>query len=67
MNLSYLLLSPEAYACAVCFSGQENSRIAYIGTTVFLSLLPLAIIYALFAYLRATAREASDHSGQPEA
>jgi len=36
-----------AAACSVCFSGAEESRAAFIGTTVFLSVLPLAMIGGL--------------------
>ena len=33
------------HACAVCFSGREDgARIAFIGTTVLLTLLPLVMI-----------------------
>ena len=34
-----------AFACAVCFSATEASRGAFIGTTIFMSLFPLAIIF----------------------
>ena len=40
-----LLLAPaSALACAVCFDPTEQNREAFIGTTVFLTLLPLALI-----------------------
>jgi hypothetical protein len=33
------------HACAVCFSGREDgARIAFIGTTALLTLLPLVMI-----------------------
>jgi hypothetical protein len=38
-------LSPcAAQACAVCFAGEEEGRIAYIAMTFFLTFLPLAMI-----------------------
>jgi hypothetical protein len=41
-----------AAACSVCFSGSEESRAAFIGTTVFLSVLPLAMIGGLVWWIR---------------
>jgi hypothetical protein len=32
-------------ACAVCFSGPEETRFAFLSTTVFLSFLPLSLIF----------------------
>jgi hypothetical protein len=38
-------LSPSAaQACAVCFAGEEEGRIAYIAMTFFLTFLPLTMI-----------------------
>lgn len=31
-------------ACAVCFSGEDANRIAYIATTGFLTFLPLTMV-----------------------
>ena len=31
-------------ACAVCFSGEEANRIAYIATTGFLTFFPLIMV-----------------------
>lgn len=48
------------YACAVCFSGREDeARIAFIGTTVLLTLLPLVMIggVAWWLWRRALALE----------
>jgi hypothetical protein len=33
-----------ASACAVCFAGEEESRVAYILMTAFLTFLPLIMI-----------------------
>lgn len=37
----------EATACSTCFSANEAGRLAYYGTTVGLSLLPLALVAGL--------------------
>lgn len=48
-----LLLLPEvAEACAVCFSGKEETRATYVGTTVFLSALPIGIVVVLGMMVR---------------
>jgi hypothetical protein len=62
-----LLASPAlASACAVCFSAKnEATRIAFLGTTVFLTALPLFLIGGVIFWLarrieqaeRATAEE----------
>jgi hypothetical protein len=50
-------LSGSAAACPVCFSAKnEQNRIAFIATTVFLSLLPLALIGGGVVWLRRRAR-----------
>ena len=38
--LALALAASTAQACPVCFSSKEDSRIAFIGTTVLLSALP---------------------------
>ncbi len=46
-------LVPEAlFACAACGFGEDESRSAYIATTVALSLLPLSLIGGFALYLR---------------
>ena len=48
-----LLFIPEvAEACAVCFSGKEETRATYVGTTVFLSALPIGIVVILGMMVR---------------
>lgn len=42
--LGWLFQPSEALACAVCFSGEEANRIAYIGTTAFLTFFPLIMV-----------------------
>ncbi len=50
---SAILFLPEvADACSVCFSGKEETRNTYVGTTVFLSALPIGIILGLGMMVR---------------
>jgi hypothetical protein len=42
--LLVVLLPSPALACAVCGAAVERSRMAFVGTTVLLSLLPLAMM-----------------------
>ena len=44
LGLGLVLLPGSASACAVCFSGEEEGRIAYIAMTAFLTFLPLMMI-----------------------
>ncbi len=40
-----VLIAPgAASACAVCFAGEEESRVAYIVMTAVLTFLPLVIL-----------------------
>lgn len=60
-----ILLAPEtAGACTVCFSGRDETRAAFLATTLLLSVLPLAMIGALVFWLRRRAlaldRQAGD-------
>ena len=50
--LPILLLPEVTEACAVCFSGKEETRATYVGTTVFLSALPIAIVVGLGMMVR---------------
>ena len=38
------LLPQSAFACSVCYSANEPNRLAFIETTAFLSLFPLAMV-----------------------
>jgi len=53
-----LVLAPElAEACPVCNSAKnEASRIAFLATTAFLSLLPLGLVAGVLLWLRHTIR-----------
>ncbi len=44
--LSLLALPEAAHACAVCGAAVDRSKSAFLGTTILLSLLPLAMIGA---------------------
>jgi hypothetical protein len=52
------LLAPAASdACPVCFSGSDRSRLAFFGTTILMSLLPLGLIGSGLWWLRRRAGE----------
>lgn len=52
------LLWPQAvWACAVCYDPNEKSRAAFVGTTIFLSLLPLGMVFGLVYWLVRRARQ----------
>jgi len=38
------LPAQRALACAVCFSGRDESRVAYLLTTIFMTSLPLVAL-----------------------
>ena len=53
-----LVLVPDvALACAVCFDPREENRLAFLGTTAFLTLLPLGMVAGAGVWLRRRARE----------
>lgn len=47
----FVLFPDLAHACAVCGFGADESRAAYIGTTVLLSVLPLSVIGGIVFYV----------------
>ncbi len=48
-----LLLAPQlSQACAVCFSSNDQNRLAFAVTTVFLTVLPLVMIGSFVLWLR---------------
>jgi len=63
-----LALPDAAHACAMCFSGPEESRRAFFVTAAFLTLLPLGMVAGATAWLRGKARaaEASQDSEQAD-
>ena len=38
------LAAEPALACAVCFSGRDESRVAYLLTTLFMTAIPIAAL-----------------------
>jgi hypothetical protein len=40
------LPAQQALACAVCFSGRDETRVAYLATTIFMTSLPLFALAA---------------------
>ncbi len=63
--LAVLLVPELAQACSVCFSGQDQSRTAFIVTTAFLSVLPLAFIAGMALWIRSRARALEAKRGEP--
>ena len=45
--LGIFLIPDSAAACSVCYGGAEESRKAFLFTTVLLSLLPLSMFAAI--------------------
>lgn len=55
--LGVALLAGAAQACPVCFSATDQNRMAFLGTTILLSLLPLGMVAGGVLYLRRRARQ----------
>ena len=56
-----IALTPTlAHACSVCFEANDKNRAAFFATTVFLSLLPLGMIAAMYWWLRRRVIELRD-------
>jgi hypothetical protein len=53
------LLPDVVHACAMCFSGPEESRRAFAVTAAFLTLLPLGMVAGGTAWLRSRAKRAA--------
>jgi len=61
--LSLAMLAPDAAsACSVCYVGAEESRKAFLLTTVLLSLLPIGMIGTLAWWVWRHARESDASS-----
>ncbi|CAK0773552.1 hypothetical protein CCP3SC5AM1_860009 [Gammaproteobacteria bacterium] len=69
MRISWLLLliflvaEREVFACAVCGTGIEASRKAFIYSTAILSIAPLAMIGGLIYYLFRKNRKHNENQG----
>jgi len=62
-----LLLPGAAWACPVCFDTTAENRMAFMQTTVLLSLLPLGMVGGVGVWIRKRARalelEGRSHRG----
>ena len=56
-----------SFACAVCFDANEETRGAFLGTTIFLSLLPLGVVGGLIYFLFRRARMLAAEDAEPTA
>ena len=68
--LTIVLVPKLAHACAVCFSGRsDETRQAFIGTTAFMTFLPLILIGGLTWFLRRRflAMQAQDRADRVDA
>ena len=54
---SWALAAQPALACAVCSAREDAQRVAFIATTVFLSALPLGLVFGVAWWLRKRVRE----------
>ena len=50
------LVPAAAWACPFCFSGSPKVRMAFFGTTILLSLLPIGMIGAGVEWIRRAGR-----------
>lgn len=64
--VALILVAPAlADACPVCNSAKnEQSRIAFLVTTAFLSLLPLGLVAGVLYWLRSSIRAAEQGQGR---
>lgn len=60
-----LALPAWALACPVCFSAKEENRQAFVDTTIFMTLLPLALIGGIVWWLVRLSREGDAPDGLP--
>ena len=59
------LLPDAAAACSVCYAGAEESRKAFLLTTLFLSVLPLGMFGSVFWWFRRRMRETDPAQVEP--
>jgi len=60
------LLMPEvALACPVCFDPRDENRLAFLGTTIFLTLLPLGMVGAMVTWVRQRSRKLDEEEETP--
>jgi len=64
-----IAVAPDVlHACAMCFSGPEESRKAFAVTAAFLTLLPLGMVAGMTTWLRSRAKRADSEeaAGRPD-
>ena len=66
LALALPLLPAAASACAVCFSGRDETRLAYIVTTGILTFLPLGMFAAFGFWLRSRVRQRAAEASRAE-
>jgi hypothetical protein len=67
LALAALSLPAQALACPVCSAGRDDAaRQAFFDTTIFLSLLPLAMFGGIVYWLMRRARAVESHTQAPE-
>jgi hypothetical protein len=59
-----LLLPSLSHACAVCGTGFEQNRGAFIEATIVMSLLPLALIGGVAFYWRKKSRALAEEEAE---
>jgi len=66
--VALLAILPESgAACPVCFDTTEENRMAFMLTTVLLSLLPLGMVGGVGMWVLKRARRAEEEEGAREA
>ena len=63
--IAVALLPDAAAACSVCYGGAEESRKAFLFTTVLLSMLPISMIGVLAWWVWRSARETEAQPAPP--
>lgn len=55
------LMASPAFACAVCGAGEDRTQESYLAMTIFISLMPLAMLAGIVGFIvyryRAAERE----------
>jgi peptidoglycan/LPS O-acetylase OafA/YrhL len=60
-----MLMPKVALACPVCFDPRDENRFAFLGTTIFLSLLPLGMVGAMVTWVRQRSRKLDEDEQNP--
>lgn len=64
--VSLLAALPETVAaCPVCFSATDENRLAFLATTIALSLLPLGMVAGAGLWIRKKVRERGEEPDDP--